>query len=84
MSPSNERIAAQDRPNNSADAATSHELLFMLEEPSADLASIASRADVPPNGGYGWVCTCCVLMINAHTWGINSVSDELSRTAHTG
>lgn len=26
----------------------------------------------PPNGGYGWVCTFCVFMINAHTWGVNS------------
>lgn len=26
----------------------------------------------PPNGGYGWVCTACVAIINAHTWGINS------------
>nr|POE50148.1 putative transporter mch2 [Quercus suber] len=26
----------------------------------------------PPDGGYGWVCTVCCLLINAHTWGINS------------
>ncbi|KAK5120554.1 hypothetical protein LTR85_006210 [Meristemomyces frigidus] len=26
----------------------------------------------PPNGGYGWVCTVCCLLINAHTWGLNS------------
>lgn len=26
----------------------------------------------PPNGGYGWICTVCVALINAHTWGINS------------
>jgi len=29
-------------------------------------------ADVPPNGGYGWVCLSAVACINAHTWGINS------------
>ena len=29
--------------------------------------------DVPPNGGYGWVCTACCFLINAHTWGVNSV-----------
>lgn len=29
-------------------------------------------ADVPPNGGYGWVCVACVATINAHTWGLNS------------
>ncbi|CAI6249577.1 unnamed protein product [Periconia digitata] len=28
--------------------------------------------DVPPNGGYGWVCVACVATINAHTWGLNS------------
>ncbi|EMD01205.1 hypothetical protein BAUCODRAFT_29653 [Baudoinia panamericana UAMH 10762] len=26
----------------------------------------------PPNGGYGWVCTACCGLINAHTWGLNS------------
>ncbi|KAK3117504.1 hypothetical protein LTR53_001104 [Teratosphaeriaceae sp. CCFEE 6253] len=26
----------------------------------------------PPNGGYGWVCTACAALINAHTWGLNS------------
>ncbi|KAG6202696.1 hypothetical protein E4U35_005040 [Claviceps purpurea] len=26
----------------------------------------------PPDGGYGWVCTACVCLINAHTWGLNS------------
>ena len=31
------------------------------------------QVDVPPDGGYGWVCTACVFLINAHTWGINSV-----------
>jgi hypothetical protein len=29
--------------------------------------------DVPPDGGYGWVCVACVFLINAHTWGVNSV-----------
>ncbi|KAL3422595.1 major facilitator superfamily transporter [Phlyctema vagabunda] len=28
--------------------------------------------DIPPNGGYGWVCVLCVFLINTHTWGINS------------
>ncbi|OJJ49368.1 hypothetical protein ASPZODRAFT_112211 [Penicilliopsis zonata CBS 506.65] len=28
--------------------------------------------DVPPDGGYGWVCVVCVFWINAHSWGINS------------
>ena len=36
--------------------------------------NVADIEDVPPNGGYGWVCTACVFSINAHTWGVNSVS----------
>ncbi|PSN73198.1 hypothetical protein BS50DRAFT_672143 [Corynespora cassiicola Philippines] len=28
--------------------------------------------DVPPDGGYGWVCVACCALINAHTWGMNS------------
>lgn len=40
-------------------------------EPPDDAVSIE---DVPPNGGYGWVCTASVFLINAHTWGLNSVS----------
>ncbi|OCT47306.1 putative transporter MCH2 [Cladophialophora carrionii] len=31
-----------------------------------------SVEDVPPDGGYGWVCTACVFMLNAHSWGLNS------------
>lgn len=31
-----------------------------------------SPVQPPPNGGYGWICTLCVALINAHTWGINS------------
>jgi hypothetical protein len=30
--------------------------------------------DVPPDGGYGWVCVTCLFLMNAHTWGVNSVS----------
>ncbi|KAH6678425.1 MFS transporter-like protein [Halenospora varia] len=29
-------------------------------------------ADVPPDGGYGWVVVACVALINGHTWGLNS------------
>jgi MFS family permease len=28
--------------------------------------------DVPPDGGYGWICVGCNFLINGHTWGINS------------
>ena len=35
------------------------------------------REDIPPNGGFGWVCVACLHLINGHTWGLNSVSDDL-------
>ncbi len=31
-----------------------------------------------PDGGYGWVCVAACALINAHTWGINSVRYILS------
>ncbi|KAL1619390.1 hypothetical protein SLS54_006668 [Diplodia seriata] len=37
----------------------------------AEEARVALQEDVPPNGGYAWVCTISVFLINAHTWGIN-------------
>jgi hypothetical protein len=35
------------------------------------------EVDVPPNGGYGWVVVLCSFLINAHTWGLNSVSHQV-------
>jgi len=35
-------------------------------------ATSEKQVDVPPDGGYGWVCVACCFLINAHTWGINS------------
>ncbi|RJE24206.1 transporter [Aspergillus sclerotialis] len=32
------------------------------------------KEGVIPEGGYGWVCVASVFWLNAHTWGINSVS----------
>ena len=41
-----------------------------VEEPSTVVDEKAE--DLPPDGGYGWVCVACNFAINAHTWGINS------------
>ena len=35
--------------------------------------NVVDQEDVPPDGGYGWVVCLCVFLINAHTWGVNSV-----------
>lgn len=47
------------------------------EPVNADLeqAQPLAQSDVEPSpdGGYGWVCVLCVFLVNAHTWGINSV-----------
>ncbi|KAF2131322.1 MFS general substrate transporter [Dothidotthia symphoricarpi CBS 119687] len=34
--------------------------------------SVEKTVDVPPNGGYGWVCVAASFIINGHTWGLNS------------
>ncbi|OAA40562.1 Major facilitator superfamily domain, general substrate transporter [Metarhizium rileyi] len=36
------------------------------------MANVATAEPVPPNGGYAWVCTFAVFLINAHTWGVNA------------
>ena len=41
-----------------------------VEHPTTVLDEKAE--DLPPDGGYGWVCVACNFCINAHTWGINS------------
>lgn len=44
------------------------------EQKSANAEARYDEDALPPDGGYGWVCVACVFWINAHTWGINSVS----------
>lgn len=41
-------------------------------EQTLEPTTTTQSQDVPPDGGYGWVCVAAVFMINAHTWGINS------------
>jgi hypothetical protein len=42
-------------------------------DPERTSEETKTEDDVPPDGGYGWVCTACCFLINAHTWGVNSV-----------
>ncbi|KAL4920234.1 major facilitator superfamily domain-containing protein [Aspergillus aurantiobrunneus] len=43
-----------------------------IENERAPAVEEKSGDDLPPDGGYGWVCVASVFWINAHTWGINS------------
>ena len=66
-----EMPAVQTRPNPTlADEA----------DPGEPHANETSQEDLPPDGGYGWICTACVFLINAHTWGVSSVSCEVCST----
>lgn len=59
-------------------AIRSHDEAMPQEGPIGEpLYNVVSVEDIPPNGGYGWICTACVFMINAHTWGTNAVSLSL-------
>lgn len=44
------------------------------------MTNVATVEPIPPDGGYGWVCAFAVFLINAHTWGVNSVSCRGSST----
>ncbi|KKY25737.1 putative mfs transporter [Phaeomoniella chlamydospora] len=47
------------------------ELTHEVEFPTT-LQLEKTKTDVPPDGGFGWICVICVWFINAHTWGINA------------
>lgn len=46
----------------------------VLRSEDVEPERVIYQEDTIPDGGYGWVCVVCVFWINAHTWGINSVS----------
>lgn len=53
-----------------------------IEDPSTeasaeDLSQLQQLQEDEHDGGYGWVCVVCQLMITASTWGVNGVSPPL-------
>lgn len=43
-----------------------------IEQSGGPIPEANAFEDIPPNGGYGWVCTFCSFLITVHTWGINA------------
>lgn len=64
----------RDSPQGTENMSTKSEKTISATDPEAPAALEDKPADIPPDGGYGWVCVGCVFLINAHTWGVNSVS----------
>ncbi|KAI5800068.1 major facilitator superfamily domain-containing protein [Geopyxis carbonaria] len=56
-----------DTPATPPDALSLHPIPSELPAPLSD-----PPADIPPDGGYGWVCVFALFFINSSTWGINS------------
>lgn len=65
-----EADVASPEPNVSIDPEKIADIEGRDHTPEAETKPV----DVPPDGGYGWVCVTCLFLINAHTWGVNSVS----------
>ena len=55
--------------------AAEQELAVLTNEGQSSRTQAIDREYVPPDGGYGWVCVGCVFLVNAHTWGLNFVSE---------
>lgn len=62
-------LAAVVRQPSSHSATEMHRLDSIAAEGESNAVH---AADIPPDGGYGWIVTACVFLINAHTWGVNS------------
>lgn len=60
----------RDEPSTNSDESGATRSLAKVEKQEA--ATQPTGPPPPPNGGYGWTCTVCCAVINAHTWGLNS------------
>jgi hypothetical protein len=48
----------------------------ILTSKEVNLHENEQAEDIPPNGGYGWVCVACTFGIMGSTWGLNSVRSQ--------
>ncbi|KAH7095505.1 major facilitator superfamily domain-containing protein [Paraphoma chrysanthemicola] len=63
----------KSRNNSLANGASQHPTAHASQpETTTPIEALRKEVDVPPNGGYGWVCVAACATINAHTWGLNS------------
>jgi hypothetical protein len=44
-----------------------------VDAPARVTCEASEQEDVPPDGGYGWVCVAACFAINCFTWGAVSV-----------
>ena len=70
---SEERINNDSEGPVECNASWGSEKTEAAEDPELVAQAQPKEVDQPPDGGYGWCCVACVFLINAHTWGVNSV-----------
>ncbi|CAG8958889.1 hypothetical protein HYFRA_00012886 [Hymenoscyphus fraxineus] len=63
-------VASESQPETDGSTSVASEKTA-VRDPEQTLQTDTTE-DVPPDGGYGWVCVACIFLINAHTWGVNS------------
>lgn len=67
------KSSSQDRSEATVSAEEERQDTDMQQ--AQEIVTAKRSADELPDGGYGWICVMCCALINAHTWGINSVSE---------
>ncbi|TVY81578.1 putative transporter MCH2 [Lachnellula suecica] len=68
----NHAVEAGDDSGRDGNLSVGSEKTIGESGPEEGQQEVPKTPDVPPDGGYGWVCVACVALINAHTWGVNS------------
>lgn len=67
-------LASYQAPNTPRPDIVSTRAENMDTEKATDIEQNGAHQSSLPDGGYGWICVLCQLLITANTWGINGVS----------